>query len=765
MLSTKSRRLLWSAQAHGSSAPRLVLAGGLALVLVACGSSSGGGGGKGGSGGGSGGSSAGGSPGSGGSSSGSGGASSAGSGGISAGGSGGSGGTTGSGGSGGKGGSGGAGGSGGVVGSGGKGGSGGAGGSGGTVGSGGAAGAGGKGGSSGSGSGGAAGTVGSGGTTGAGGSAGSAGTTGAGGAAGAGGSTATAAELKCTDPVYGAVSIPGVQVISDFETAGDAGLLQYVQDGRGKDALPWYAYAKGDTNDSYNIMQTAGTLNPLNSANVFKVDTSVHGPCSSKGALHVKSPGPANTDDYVGWGIDFMARPLPNKKKLAYDGSKYTGVGFWAKCNTELQFAFEKVVDAAQDADIDTSIVSSPCKYSDSTCNQYGVKNTVFTAKEWTYHKMFFSELLQDPNGKTFTAGVDPKKLVAFQIHVNPFSPRSGSAKVNPIDCYFDDVHFLTEAAPKPATESVTWTTTGNKIQRNGKDYIIRGLDRPSMEWDCAGFGVTREDAKRMKAWHPNTIRLPVQDTLWSGASTGSATCSGPAYQRQVKRAIDWILEEGMDVILDLHYVAGAAPADGSGTPSSAMTTWWTSIANDTFFKDRGGRIIYELYNESNIASDQLAKWMQTTVDAIRGTGAKNLILVSGTDWTFNISYYVDHPITNSGAVAYVTHPYKFKDSLANDTDQVPANAYLKAAKTLPVIATEFGTANISNNNVGPTDCDDTIYSSYISRFERNGMGWTSWAWIVDEWGCGFPQLLADYSGTPNKIGTPVKDQLTKLNP
>jgi len=32
---------------------------------------------------------------------------------------------------------------------------------------------------------------------------------------------------------------------------------------------------------------------------------------------------------------------------------------------------------------------------------------------------------------------------------------------------------------------------------------------------------------------------------------------------------------------------------------------------------------------------------MQTTVTAIRAKGANNLILVSGTNWTYDISYYV----------------------------------------------------------------------------------------------------------------------------
>jgi hypothetical protein len=560
--------------------------------------------------------------------------------------------------------------------------------------------------------------------------------------------------LSCTDPVYGAVSIPATAVISDFENNS---LYQYAQDGRGVGALPWYAYASGDVNDPVtNIMTTPGPVNPQNAANKFAIDTTQHGPCSTKGALHVTSPGdPKGTGGYCGFGIDFMARTTAAaKKKLAYDASKYTGVGFWAKCSTDLQFAFTKTVDAVQDADIDSSVVPSPCSYSANTCNQYGIKNAAIT-KDWSYYKLYFSEVLQDPNGTTFGTGVDKSKLMAFQIHVNPLSPRSGTPAANKFDCYIDDVHFLSEPAPTTPATAVTWSTSGNQIKRNGTAYKIRGLVRPSMEWDCAGFAITREDIKRMKTWKPNAIRLAVMDRLWSGAATGNATCNGPAYQREVKRVINWILQEGMDVIFDLHYVAGGTAFDTSGIPTSAHTDFWASIAGDSFFKD--GRIIYELYNEPNDSDlARLKNWMQTTVTAIRAKGANNLILVSGTDWTYNISYYVANPVTG-GAIAYVTHPYAFKDSNS-------ATAYLTPAATLPVIATEFGTANISSNYVAPTSCDASIYSAYVSKFDGAGMSWTSWAWIVDEWGCGFPQIIADYSGTPNAIGLPVQTAL-KSNP
>jgi len=112
---------------------------------------------------------------------------------------------------------------------------------------------------------------------------------------------------------------------------------------------------------------------------------------------------------------------------------------------------------------------------------------------------------------------------------------------------------------------------------------------------------------------------------------------------------------------------------------------------------------------------------MQSTVNTIRINGTKNLNLVSGTDWTCNLSYYVDNTVTDTlspPAIAYAAHPYKFKDSNAT-------NAYLTAAPKFHVVATEFGTANINSNDVGPTDCTASKYSNRgaVSRAVRYGTG------------------------------------------
>jgi hypothetical protein len=396
-----------------------------------------------------------------------------------------------------------------------------------------------------------------------------------------------------------------------------------------------------------------------------------------------------------------------------------------------------KVVDATEDADIVTPACAYGAQTDPTTCNQYGIKNSVIT-NGWTYYKLYFSELLQDPKTVRSGNGVDPSQLTAFQIHVNTKSNRAGAALENPFDCWIDDVHFLSEPAPQTPSDPVTYTTSGTQIIRNGMPHRIRGIVRPSMEWDPSGFGVTREDIQRMAAWNANAVRLAVIDTFWNG--TG-----GAAYQRNVKRAVSWILQEGMDAILDLHYVAGS--------PNDQHRAFWNAVSQDPFFHN--GRIIFELYNEPTADFNSLRQWSQGTVDTIRRNGATNLILVSGVDYTYDISGYVGNPIQNGGAIAYVTHPYTFKGSPG---DQV---AFITPSRTLPVIATEFGDANVEGfRSISPTQCDANLYSNYINTFETANMNWTAWAWIVDEWGCGFPQMIADYSGTPNVIGMPVRAAL-----
>src|SRR5664279_6317213 len=85
------------------------------------------------------------------------------------------------------------------------------------------------------------------------------------------------------------------------------------------------------------------------------------------------------------------------KDKFDAKAAGYTGIGFFMKCQAETDFAYVKVVDAANDADVASPI----CSYvtgSPVICNQYGQKNASVTT-DWTYFKVHFAETLQDWDG------------------------------------------------------------------------------------------------------------------------------------------------------------------------------------------------------------------------------------------------------------------------------------------------------------------------------------------------------------------------------
>ncbi len=81
---------------------------------------------------------------------------------------------------------------------------------------------------------------------------------------------------------------------------------------------------------------------------------------------------------------------------------------------------------------------------------------------------------------------------------------------------------------------------------------------------------------------------------------------------------------------------------------------------------------------------------MQAMLDAVRATGAKNVVIVGGLDWSYDLSgflkgYQLDDR-TGHGII-YANHAYPFKgDSVERWLAKMEA-----ATKTLPVIVSEFG--------------------------------------------------------------------------
>lgn len=293
----------------------------------------------------------------------------------------------------------------------------------------------------------------------------------------------------------------------------------------------------------------------------------------------------------------------------------------------------------------------------------------------------------------------------------------------------------------------------------NGQPFFLHGIDRPSLEWSCAGqavggqAGIPASDFVTMsRTWGANTVRLALNQDFWlssTGSVVGSASrCLG--YKATVQNAVASAEAAGLDVVLDLHWSdEGSLSSTSVGQKCMADSnslTFWRQVAG-SFATDP--RVMFELYNEPHdvpwgvwqnggtfTCTDGVtyqAAGMQQMINAVRSAGATNVVLAGGLDWAYDLSGVPSHPLSGAN-VAYATHPYEFKSGDSPSSWQAKFGFLTTSA---PVVATEFGT----------NTCGQDAYDTDVLRyFQASGMGYTAWGWWAG--GCSFPALIADAAGT-----------------
>ncbi len=342
----------------------------------------------------------------------------------------------------------------------------------------------------------------------------------------------------------------------------------------------------------------------------------------------------------------------------------------------------------------------------------------------------------------------------------------------------------------------------GSEVQLRGVN--VSGLEgvavlgwSPSNPWG-GQTGTPTPDWATIKTWAANVVRLPLNEASWLGLSCvdeggfGSTVTNGVKtqnkpgttvkadpgnnYQATVASSVAGATAAGFYVILDLHW---AAPGNICPNLQNAMAdadhslTFWTSVANA--FKG-SPNVIFELFNEPFLDMTQalvgttpgpdllngatltsvaaaapgnsitvLHTWqsagMQQMLDAVRATGANNVVLVSTNSYASALNDWLQYkPTDSANQIAAVWHAY-FK----SQTDMTAAQK-IKAAG-YPVIVTEYG------DQVG-----STTDSSWILPFaDANNISYLGWTW--DVWpGDNSFVLITDAAGDPTQgYGTYVK--------
>jgi aryl-phospho-beta-D-glucosidase BglC (GH1 family) len=299
----------------------------------------------------------------------------------------------------------------------------------------------------------------------------------------------------------------------------------------------------------------------------------------------------------------------------------------------------------------------------------------------------------------------------------------------------------------------------GNTLcTQTGRPHLLHGVDRPSLEWSVTGDSLSAADFVAMAGWHANVVRVSLDQDFWLSASPSYSA----GYAPLVDQVVHWIEAAGMDVILDLHWsdTGSYAVKPAQQVMADAHSVeFWTEVAG----RYKGdGRVFFELYNEPHDVSPQvwlsggmsgpngfMVAGMQQLHDAVRKTGAQNLVIVGGLDYAYNLGQVANFLVQGYN-ILYATHPY-------NTPERQPASWDMDwgfLTQTHPVVVTEFGDFT--------TNCTSAWDQQLIAYANAHRAGWTAWAWWPA--GCAFPALLTDWSYDTTAAGAVVKTALLGYN-
>ncbi len=205
---------------------------------------------------------------------------------------------------------------------------------------------------------------------------------------------------------------------------------------------------------------------------------------------------------------------------------------------------------------------------------------------------------------------------------------------------------------------------------------------------------------------------------------------------------VNYATSKGATVWLDVHnyarYYGGVIAQD---VPVSAFADFWSKLAN---LYQSNSQVIFGLMNEPNSMSSEV--WRDdanAAIQAIRNTGASNLIVVSGNAWSggysWNLSWY---GTSNATAMLGITDPgnnyafeiHQYLDSDNSGTSDQCYSLTIGSDSLVGVTAwlrqngkrAFLGEFSVPNNDFCINAGDNML--SYLDSNNDVWLGWTYWA-------------------------------------
>lgn len=312
----------------------------------------------------------------------------------------------------------------------------------------------------------------------------------------------------------------------------------------------------------------------------------------------------------------------------------------------------------------------------------------------------------------------------------------------------------------------------GNQLlDADGKPVWLQGVAVPSLEYSAGGEKVLESIRVAIDGWKADVIRLPIRENFWAGAGPYQND-GGMKYRQLIEDAVNLCAGKGAYIVLDLHDFRA---------PREKHVAFWSAVASKYA---NHPAVLFELFNEPHgiswdvwrdggkvfdkkKADDKLAEnqqnmlafesvGMQKLLDAVRATGAKNVVIAGGLDWGYDLAGVTtggfDLKDAAGNGVVYSSHVYPWKSDWQHK--------FLDAAAKHPVFIGECGAEEKYPEWVPPQHREDgRVWSpDMIGTIQAHKLHWTAWAFHPKV----SPALLNDWDYTPSpQWGAYVKRALT----
>ncbi len=337
----------------------------------------------------------------------------------------------------------------------------------------------------------------------------------------------------------------------------------------------------------------------------------------------------------------------------------------------------------------------------------------------------------------------------AFEVRNMCLEPISG------IDAALDGVPRSETLPVKAAWTTATLHVSGNRlVDAAGDEVWLQGVAVPSLEWSPGGEHIMQSVTNLVEEWNVNVVRLAVHSSYWFGRGSGQNKNTGIAtYRGLVDQVADYLQSRGKYMVLDLHeYLA----------PTASHAAFWLDAA--TRYKNHPGVIFgllnephdisWEIWRNGGVVSDDgsgvgdRTVGMQGLVDAVRSTGATNLVTAGGLDWGYTHSGVLNGYALDDANLMYESHVYPWKSGWKR--------AFLDVAERYPVLLGEVGAQDTpmsfetEESFIPPEEWVPDI----LGVIQARRLNWTAWCFHPKSSPCmitGWDYTPTTYWGEPAK--------------